>query len=503
MFIRRKPNKSGSISVQIIEKRNGRNKVIRSIGSSKDEERLKRLEGQAQFELQLLIRQLKFEFGTSAREHEALELLQTASVRAVGPERILGKIFEKIGFGGITDELFKEIVLARLVYPASKLKTTQYMLQHQGKEIDVERIYRFLDRLNSTYQKEVEQIAFEYTKSILGELLVVFYDMTTLYFESEDEDDLRRIGFSKDGKFQHPQIMLGLLVGRDGYPVSYDIFEGNTFEGKTLIPFLKKAQMRFGFSKPVVVADSALLSNQNIKLLTEEGYEFILGGRIKNESLSVQEQILAASCTLKDKESFVLKRESGLKLVVDYSESRARKDANNREKGLARLSEKISSGKLTKNSINNRGYNKFLTLEGEIKVSLDQDKIKKDKNWDGLKGYVTNSSRSAEEVIGSYKQLWKIERAFRISKTDLRIRPIYHRKRCRIEAHICVAFVAYTVFKELERLLVERNLQISPGKAIELMKTIHEVQLYLPDSQRYHKSFVGLSEEQSQLLNLL
>jgi transposase len=326
--------------------------------------------------------------------------------------------------------------------------------------------------------------------------------MTTLYFEAEDEDDLRRIGFSKDGKFQHPQVMLGLLVGRDGYPISYDIFEGNTSEGRTLLPVIKRAQQRFDLAKPIVVADSGLLSKENVNLLIAEGYEFILGARIKNESRAIQEQIFKAAATLKDKESTVIEKSDGTRLVIDYSEKRAKKDASNRDKGISRLNAQISAGRLTKSSLNQRGYNKFLTIKGELLVGLDQQKIEQDKAWDGLKGYLTNSSRPTSEILASYRQLWKIERAFRISKTDLRIRPIYHRKKERIQAHICVAFVAYTIYKELERLLFQRSIPLSPRKALDLMKTIYQVTLHLPDSQRVHSQFVGISDLQRTLLEL-
>ncbi len=124
-------------------------------------------------------------------------------------------------------------------YPTSKLKTVDYLQRYQGKTILIDRIYRFLDRLNDKYKDRAEQIAFRYSQSILGCISVVFYDVTTLYFENEDEDDLRKIGFSKDGKFEHPQIMLGLLVGENGYPIGFDIFKGNTFEGHTLLPVLE------------------------------------------------------------------------------------------------------------------------------------------------------------------------------------------------------------------------------------------------------------------------
>lgn len=500
MFIRRKPNKSGSTSIQIIEKRGRRNIVIRSVGCASEEQSLLRLEAQARTEQEALKPQLQFDFGVTALEQAALQLVRTGIVRAIGPELILGTIFDKIGFNQIPDKLFREIVLARLVYPSSKLKTTEYLFQHQRKDIDVTSIYRFLDRLRSTYQGQVEQIAYRYSKQTLGELMVVFYDMTTLHFEAEDEDDLRKIGFSKDGKFQHPQIMLGLLVGQDGYPVSYDIFEGNTFEGKTLLPVLKRVQERFGLKKPTVVADSALLSNQNIKLLAEEGYDFILGARIKNESAHIQNQILQACTRLADKDSIVIEKSDGLRLIVDYSLNRAKKDAKNREKGIARLTQKLRSGKLTKENLNNRGYNKFLSLEGELKVSLDTKKIELDQRWDGLKGYITNSTHSAEEIISNYRQLWKIERAFRISKTDLRIRPIYHRRKARIEAHICIAFAAYTVYKELARLLVQQKIPLSPKKAIDITKTILQITLHLPQSKRAHTEFLALTNDQRLLL---
>jgi hypothetical protein len=476
--------------------------VVCSVGCSKEPERIQRLEVEAHTRLDALRSQLQFNFCRSERERSALEIIETGSIQSVGPELILGAIFDKIGFNAVSDELFKEIVLSRLIYPTSKLKTAEYVLQHYGKEIDVHRIYRFLDRLSSRYQEQVEMIAYNYSRAILGELLVVFYDMTTLYFEAEDEDDLRRIGFSKDGKFQHPQIMLGLLVGSDGYPISYDIFEGNTFEGKTLLPVLKRAQQRFGLAKPIVVADSGLLSKENIKLLVEEGYEFILGARIKNESHIVQEQILKAAAPLKDKESTVIEKTDAIRLIVDYSEKRALKDAHNRDKGISRLNAQIRTGRLTKSSLNKRGYNKFLTMKGDIQVALDQNKIERDKAWDGLKGYLSNSSRATCEIIGNYRQLWKIERAFRISKTDLRIRPIYHRKKERIKAHLCVAFVAYTIYKELERLLLQHQVPLSPRKALDLMKTIYQISLRLPDSKRVHTQFVGISELQLALLQL-
>jgi transposase len=142
--------------------------------------------------------------------------IQNSQLRTVGPELIFGKIFDQIGFDAIPERLFRDIVIARLVYPTSKAKTVDYLWRYQGKTMSTQSIYRFLDRLNDQYSLQAQHIAYKHSLSILTHITVVFYDMTSLYFESEDEDDLRKIGFSKDGKFQNPQIMLGLLVGSNG-----------------------------------------------------------------------------------------------------------------------------------------------------------------------------------------------------------------------------------------------------------------------------------------------
>lgn len=159
--------------------------------------------------------------------------------------------------------------------------------------LDIDAIYRFLDKLNSKLKEQAEQIAFAHTQRILnGNISVVFYDMTTLYFEASDEDDLRKTGFSKDGKHQNPQIYLGLLVGLGGYAIGYDVFEGSIYEGHTLLPFLQKIATKFKLEKPVIVADADLLSKNNIKALEEQGYEYIIGARLKNEPEKVKQQIL-------------------------------------------------------------------------------------------------------------------------------------------------------------------------------------------------------------------
>lgn len=461
MFIRKKINKSGSTSVQILNKINKKNILVRTIGCACDSTEINKLLIEAEQYLskpqtnQLSL--LSLETRESGIVSNFLQGLSNSNIRAIGPELIFGTLFDRIGFNKIREDLFRHITIARLAYPTSKLKTVDYLYRYRGITVDEDQIYRFLDKFHKKYKEDVERIAYEYTKDKLKNITVVFYDMTTLYFEAEDEDDLRKIGFSKDGKFQQPQIMVGLLVGENGLPIGYDIFEGNTFEGKTLLPVLNKIKDKYGFDKPIVVADSGLLSKENMKNLANEKYEFILGARIKNETNEVKEKILKSCKELKDGESVIITKSDGLRLIVGYSTKRSRKDMYNREKGLRKLREKIKHGKLTKDQINNRGYNKFLILENKVEVSLDESKVNEDVLWDGLKGYITNTPLHPDKIIGNYKHLWQIEKAFRISKTDLRIRPIYHRKKDRIEAHLCIAFVAYTIYKELEQLLYKNK----------------------------------------------
>ena len=213
-------------------------------------------------------------------------------------------------------------------------------------------------------------------------LTVLYYDVTTLYFEAEQEDELRKAGFSKDGKHQQPQILLGLLVSEGGYPVDYDIFEGNKYEGETLITVIEAFEKKYKPEKLIIVADAGLLSKKNIQQIEEKNYQFILGARIKNESEKTGKQILELK--LKEGGSAVIALSDNRKLIISYTESRAKKDAGNRKGGIDKLDKLLKSNKLTKSQINNKGYNKFLKMEGGIKIELDKEKILADARWDCL-----------------------------------------------------------------------------------------------------------------------
>lgn len=489
--------------MQIISKTGGKYKIVKTIGSSSRQEDLVLLLSKAKAELEKIKGQQNLFVSEKDISIESyLSTLNNSNIRVVGPEIVFGKIYDAIGFNKIEEELFRHLVISRLAFPLSKLKTIDYLYRYQGVTLNVSKIYRFMDNLNENLKERVEQISYKHTLKILGnKISVVFYDMTTLYFESSDEDDLRKMGFSKDGKNQNPQIFIGLLVGSGGLPIGYDIFEGNIYEGHTLIPVLEKLSAKFNLSKPIVISDAGILSNKNIKQLEEQKYQYILGARIKNESKKIKQEITKKK--LKNYENRIIKKESGQRLIITYSDKRASKDEHNRKRGLVRLEKRVSSGQLTKADINNRGYNKYLKIEGKLNVKIDYDKFEDDKKWDGLKGYVTNTKLKPIEIIENYKNLWQIEKAFRMSKTDLRIRPIYHRLRKRIEAHICISFTAYALYKELERILYKEKNPFSVKKAAELTQTMYQLNIILPESKLEKSILLNMDENQQELINII
>ena len=493
MFVRKKKNKSGVISVQVIDKSSGKYKVLKTIGNSADPREIELLVNEGKQWIKDYTGQLELDFNTHATTEEIIESIQ--EIKANGLELILGKIFEEVGFDKIDNYLLRYLTITRIENPASKLKTTDYLRRYYKIDLDEDKIYRYLDKLYKEQKEQIQQISYNHTLKILGgQISVVFYDVTTLYFQIDGEDETRKRGFSKEGKHQNPQIVLGLLVSIDGYPLAYEVFEGNKFEGHTMLPVIDRFKEKYNLNKLVIIADSGLLSNQNIKELQERGYEFILGARIKNENKEIKNKIL--SLNLKNGESAMIEKDYGLKLIISYSDKRASKDKSNRERGLKRLQKQLKSGKLTKSHINNRGYNKYLKMDGEINISIDMEKFNKDGQWDGLKGYITNTDLSIDEVIENYGHLWKIEKAFRISKHDLKIRPIYHRLQRRIEAHITINFVAYKIYKELERQLKEKEVNISAEKVIDIAKTIYTIKIKDPQSGKIITKSLLFNDEQ-------
>lgn len=498
MFVRRKPNKSGSFSIQVVDKVRGHYKLIRSFGSSKSEEDLSAMEKDAADLIATYGGQTVIDFEQSRKEKEmehAEKLFDSiVDIRQDGVRLILEPIYNAMGFDALGDETLKFLSIARICQPKSKVATVGYLKRHFDEDVNLNRIYRYMDTLYNTRREQIQQISVEHTRRLLGGRIgIVFYDVTTLYFETAREDVLRSPGFSKDGKTAESQIVLGLLVSRDGYPLSYNVFNGGQYEGRTMIPIIDDFVRRFSLTDFIVVADAGLLSRKNITLLKQAGYKFILGGRIKKESKVVQDWVLSLKKDPHKHNETVINGNE--RIIVSYSDQRAAKDRHNRDKGIQRLRKAYSSGKINKRNVNQRGYNKFLVIENDVMVSIDEDKIAADARWDGLKSYVTNTDLSASEVIDQYHGLWVVERAFRITKGTLEARPIFHFTERRIEAHICICFVAYKLYKELERLLRLLGIGLSVDKVLDIAKTISTVTVQLPDGKVASKTLLTRSEQ--------
>ena len=506
MFFRRKRNKSGSYSVIIEDYRDGQKVIVQRIGTSGDELKLRSFERKAQQWIDDQ-RGIKLPFAWEKDDiiSDFMSTLSNTQVRVYGPELVYGSLYDQIGYSAIEDEMFRHLVVCRLFNPGSKLKTIDYLNRYLHVLKSVDSIYRFVDRLSPAegcgIKHRVEQISYTQTQKVLkGKVSVVFYDMTTLYFEASDEDDLRMCGFSKEGRHRNPQIYLGLLVAMGGNPIGYEIFEGKLSESSTLIPMVESLAARFGLDHPVVVADAGLLSRKNMDALDAAGYQYILGARPKNDSAEVKKKILSMRLTNGQVRSF--KREDGRRVVVSMSEARAKNDTKNRTRGLRQLEKKLGSGKLTKANINNRGYNKYLHMEGEMEISIDYEKFNADAEWDGIKAYITNSKLPLKTIVTNYHNLWHIERAFKMNKTDLRIRPIYHRLRNRIEGHICICFTAYTIMLELERRLKKAEAPFSLYQAREMVNNIYSITYTLPDTKEERTTVLQMSDEQKLLVQI-
>lgn len=536
--VRKKKNQSGSISVQIVDRTNRGYKVVETLGCSDDETEIDKLHQKAILRINDLSQNL---FSKSLDEtseklllKKLLSKLTTQDFIPIGDELIFGKIFNNIGCNNLFNNvksirkqedknfLFKSLVISRLLYPGSKLELINYLSYFKNIDITSDKIYRFLDSL---YQDEIksriETCVFEHTKKVMnGEIIVTFYDVTTLYFESESEDDLRRVGFSKEGKIARPQIQLGLFTTLEGYPLSFEVYEGNKYEGHTLIDVLKKFQDRFQLDKkPIVVADRGMLNNDNIAYLENNNYKYILAYKIKNISNDLKEEIknltfiddnVTHNIEFKKVISFADENDKkqtihvNQRLVLSYSTQRAKKDRYNRNKAVQRLENKIKSSKtITKKDLKLSYYAKYIDLDdnnSKITFNINNQKIIEDEKLDGIKGFVTNDfTLTANEIIEHYNNQYEVERAFRISKTDLKIRPIYHRLETRIKAHILISFVSYAIYKEFERKLKINDVKFNFSQKL-LRKIIeHLIALKIDDEIIP----INPSEIQKQILDIL
>ena len=462
MYIRRIKTR-GTVCFQIGKKEKGKFILIKHVGGASKPEQIELLQLKAKEELNHLkfTNQLVLFANTNTQIKAKL-----INWHITGFHQIFGPIYDSIGF---SNGLLRDLVVARIVYPKSKLATVSYLNQYLGVESSIDPMYRFLDTLDKNY---LTKIAFDFVSQKNKGVALIFYDVTTLYFESNDEDDLRKKGFSKDHKNELPQIVIGLFVDKDGYPFDFDFYEGSTFEGHTFPLAIKSLTTKYQFKNLVVVADAGMLSQKNINFLETENLNYIVGARLKGLSEKIKKPIFLHDFTKIPffDTTYKIKIESGeirnKRLIIDYSPKRAKKDNSNREKLIQKLKEKINYRKpLIKKS-------KYLILENQgTPAGIDTKKAELDKRHDGLKGYWTNlklkSKNKPLQIIDQYHNLWKVEKAFRMSKSDLQERPVFHRKLERIRGHLLICFCSLLVMKEAERML--SSTKISLIKAIQIL----------------------------------
>jgi len=356
--------------------------------------------------------------------------------------RLAGWIQNELGFGDLP-ELLRDLVSMRIFESASKLRSLELLEQYFGI-IHQRKSYYKLAPECLTIKERVENKALLFVKnSYCFNYDLLFYDVTTLYFETFTEDELRRNGFSKDNKSRQPQILVALMVTKEGFPIAYEVFSGNTFEGHTMIPVVKDFVNKNKVKEFTVVADAAMISAENIKELKKNHIHYIVGARMGNLSGEIIANI-DKTLSREDGKSIRIVTDDG-DLICSYSSVRYRKDKYEMEKQIEKA----------KYVVQNPGKHKklkFTKTKGE-EIELNQKLIAKTQKLLGIKGYYTDleESRASNQIIMErYHELYRIEQAFRISKSDLQTRPIFHYKEEPIKLHILICFIALIISKHIE-----------------------------------------------------
>ena len=439
--------------------------------------------------------------------HIDIRSLEEESRVISGIHDIYGKMFDELNLRSIfanparnvsSVQIFKDILLARIAKPDSKRGSVEMLEDNFGISIDLDKVYRMMDKLDDKAIEKLNKLSYHKTKELFDDKIdVIYFDATTIYFESftEDtgEDAIRKNGYSKDLKFNQPQVVLALMVTKEGLPIGYEAFSGDTFDGHTLIPSLKILQEKYHIDNVVYVADSGMFNKDNLKeleALEADHFNYIVGARIKNMPQKVKEQILnKENYKAMNKEISILNitLDNGRKLIVSHSAKRAKKDRADRIKGIEKLRAKLAKEKSVKSQLSNQGYKKYLQLQSsskdrscDLSIVLDEEKIKADEAWDGLKGLVVNASStlSNDEILTQYSNLWQVEESFRITKHDLKIRPVYHWKPSRVKAHLAISFAALFLVRHLEHRVRVQYKKLSPETIRKLLLNTQTSILY-------------------------
>lgn len=445
--IRKTKTASGSTAIQVARYANRKLIIAKHIGSGRTEDELNILKHMATEWIEQKIKQRSlFTFAGKHPKNERTILFdkyEYLGIRYAFIYEILHQLLERFEFTALGNALINDLAIMRLIEPASKSQSIELLKEYFGIYHRRQTFYETLPAMiklkdeieRLTVKRAMEELAFDFS--------LVFYDVTTLYFESFEPDNLRKCGFSKDNKFQQPQIVIGLMVNQEGFPVACETFPGNEFEGHTLIPVIENFKTKHRITKLTVVADAAMISMDNIQALKKHHLNYIVGARLGNSSLKI---IKKASRTL-HKQDGAIARTTTLygDLIYDFSAKRYRKGKYEMEKQIKKAEEMLQNQAKRKRI-------KFLKNSSRADYELNTELIEKSKLLLGIKGYYTNLEKTISDraIIDHYHNLWRIEQAFRIAKNDLEMRPIFHFKEESIKVHVLICFMALAISKYME-----------------------------------------------------
>ena len=497
MFVRKVASRSGNIAVQVVKKVNRKNKVLKHLGTAKTSLELAHLAkvGQEYINRQRINSGVISFFDSRFQKSDLEKLLSKLSFTQsfeTATYQFLEHFYRVIGFNKLNDHCFQDLVIARIIKPSSKRQTREFLESRFGKKYSLTKIYRALRAaFDKQYQNQVERIVHRFViGKISPTISVVFFDVTTLYYESFDEDEIRKCGFSKDYKHNQPQVVVAITVATQGIPLAMKMFPGNTFEGHALLPCLEETIDRFRSDNCVVVADSAMLSQDNLDLLEEHKLKYIVGARLGNLSQKLFRKVIEIPKV--DKATIRISLNEERLLVVSYSAKRAAKDKHDREKQIQKAKEVLAQPEKI-----SRRY-KFIRSAKKGSHDLNQPLIEKAKQLEGLKGYISNTTElENEEIVSKYAELWQVGKAFRMSKSDLKARPIFHTIKQSIEAHLLIVFTALVIVRYVE---LTTNQSIS--QAVKTLNQVKEIIVEDSVSKQTVSKFTKLNSESRKLLKL-
>lgn len=392
---------------------------------------------------------------------------------------------------------FLLMLIERVQDPCSKRANYFHQQEYVNlPQISLHHLYRTLDRLSQNNELIQQQIYQKGRDLFNSKLDVVFYDVTTFYFESEEEkqDEYRQKGFGKDGKIGNTQILFSMIIDANKNPIGYRIFKGNTFEGDTFAVALEDLKQRYQIDKVIVVADRGMLSSKNVKLTQDKGYEFILGERLKSLPAVTKQSLIDIT---QYKHEWIYKDSTGemckikyttiehgdKTIICTYSEKRAKKDKQDRDEKIEKAEKILKNPSLLKNK--QRRF--YIKQTGNNHYQLDQNKILQQEKYDGFLAISTNTTLPVTEVLDNYKHLYKIEHSFRTFKSHLETRPMFHWTDTRIEGHICLCYIAFTLQNYILQKLNSKTKQITEKT---LRETLDKMQLSLLEVDKQDELYI-------------